>query len=124
MTRNEILAQQEHQQRRQERQEVLQIERRQQTLQTVQQTSNNPSVQDSARPVTPPSQSLPIRTPNTRERPRPRPKASPEAANELPTSTAPPALGREKRKRVHTVRYQQARQQGLIHESQEANRAK
>src|SRR5882757_9824233 len=68
----------------------------------------------SERPRTPPqiSQTLPIRTPTTTERPRrrktPSPEPSPEpsplptSAYELPTSTAPPKLGREKRKRVHT----------------------
>ena len=70
---------------------------------------------------------LPIRTPTTRERPRPRkspsPEASPAAVYEFPTSTAPAELGREKRKRVHTDRYREARRQGLIQESQEAHKA-
>ena len=52
---------------------------------------------------------------NYAERPRPRrspsPEASPLAADEvydLPTSTAPPALGRSKRRRNHTARYHEA----------------
>jgi len=89
----------------------------------------------SERPRTPPqiSQTLPIRTPTTTERPRrrktPSPEPSPEpsplptSAYELPTSTAPPKLGREKRKRVHTARYQEAKETGQIAESQEAHKA-
>ncbi len=75
----------------------------------------------------PPITQLPIRTPTTAERPRwrrtPSPELSPEPIYELPVSTAPPKLGREKRKRVHTARYQEARNQGLIDESQEAHKA-
>ena len=69
--------------------------------------------------------SLPIRTPPTRERPRPRPEsleASPASAYEPPASTAPAELGRIKRKRVHTERYKESRDSGLIPESQEVHR--
>ena len=85
------------------------------------------------RPVTPPppQRAIPIRTPTTAERPRPRrvsteslsspPQASPDKA---PTSTAPPEMGRGKRKRPHTAKYQEAKQQGDIAESQEAHKAR
>lgn len=73
---------------------------------------------------TPPAQAmiLPIRTP---ERPRPRRMPSPEASPtiirpiDLPASTAPPALGRAKRRRNHTTKFNEGRQQGYIPESQE-----
>ena len=81
-------------------------------------------------PTTPPlAQSLPIRTPTTAERPRnrrtPSPDTSPLQASEyeLPTSTAPPRLGREKRKRVHTRRYEESKTAGEIAESQEVHKA-
>jgi hypothetical protein len=81
-------------------------------------------------PATPPRQNqLPLRTtPTTAERPRRRPSPSPEQSPlrlsdlEPPASTAPPNLGREKRKRKHTARYQEARAHGDIVESQEAHR--
>lgn len=67
--------------------------------------------------------SLPVRTP---ERPRPRRSPSPELSpivispiNEPPVSTAPAALSRAKRRRNHTSRFTEGRQQGLIAESQE-----
>lgn len=73
-------------------------------------------------PTTPPrqSQNLPIRTPTTVERPRPRqtspslsPMASPSAM-EPPASTAPPNLGRGKRKMAPTRKYAQAKATGEI----------
>lgn len=89
------------------------------------------------RPSTPTSSSqssltlaLPIRaSPATPERPRPRRTPTPEASplpastRDPPSSTAPPILGREKRKRGHTRRYQESRAQGDIPESQEAHKA-
>ena len=84
-----------------------------------------------ARPSTPPppSYTLPIRTPTTAERPRPRRTPSSDAsplhpsAYELPTSTAPPRLGGEKRRRVHTRRYKESVATGEITESQEVHKA-
>jgi hypothetical protein len=71
-------------------------------------------------PPRPLSTSLPVRTP---ERPRPRrspsPELSPIVINEPPASTAPAALGRAKRRRNHTSRFTEGRQQGFIAESQE-----
>jgi hypothetical protein len=76
-------------------------------------------------PESPPrlqSMDLAIRTP---ERPRLRRSPSPEASptliapTELPPSTAPAALGRPKRRRQHTGRFTEGRQQGFIAESQE-----
>src|ERR1700742_1839820 len=83
------------------------------------------------RPSTPPPPplTLPIRTPTTAERPRPRRTPSPDtpplppSAYELPTSTAPPRLGREKRKRLHTRRYEESKAMGEIAESQEVHKA-
>ena len=83
-------------------------------------------------PTTPPQTytTIAIRTPTTAERPRLRRTPSPEAsplpasAYELPTSTAPPKLGREKRKRPHTKKYQESRAMGEIAESQEVHKAK
>jgi len=80
---------------------------------------------------TPSSQafSLLIGSPATPERPRPRRTPTPEAsplptsAYDLPTSTAPPRLGGEKRRRAHTKKYAEARAAGLIAESQEAHKA-
>jgi len=66
---------------------------------------------------------LPIRTPTTAERPRLRRTPSldsplpPRTAYELLASTAPLNLGREKRKRVHTKRYNEAKEMGAIVES-------
>ena len=94
----------------------------------------------SNRPSTPTSSqsSLPIRssparpipaTPTTPERPRPRRtptlEASPLPAStyQAPSSTAPPALGRGKRKKPHTRKYAESRAQGEIAESQEAHKA-
>ena len=83
-------------------------------------------------PETPPrSIPLVIRTPTTIERPRPRPRPvlSPESPYlplseyDLPASTAPPRLGREKRKRNHTAKYLESRAQGEIGESQEVHKA-
>jgi hypothetical protein len=80
-------------------------------------------------PPPPPPLALPIRTPTTAERPRPRRTPSPDAsplqasAYELPTSTAPPRLGREKRRRVHTKRYEESKAAGEIAESQEVHKA-
>jgi hypothetical protein len=61
---------------------------------------------------------LSIRAP---ERPRLRRSPSPEASPTTipPASTAPPALGRAKRRRNHTSRFTEGRQQGFIPESQE-----
>lgn len=72
----------------------------------------------------PPSETLDlvILTP---ERPRLRREPSSEGSplqitpNEPPASTAPAALGRTKRQRNHTVKFNQGRQQGFIPESQE-----
>jgi hypothetical protein len=80
----------------------------------------------------PPQRAIPIRTPTTAERPRPRqasaesllpslPQASPD---EAPASTAPPEMGRGKRNGPHTAKYQEAKQQGDIAESQEAHKAR
>lgn len=83
-------------------------------------------------PTTPPPQrrTLPIRTPPTVERPRPRapsesltPSPLRPAISEPPASTAPPVLGRGKRRRAHTSKYEQARAQGDIDESQEVHKA-
>lgn len=71
---------------------------------------------------------LPIRSPVT-PRPRLRRTPSPEAlpltasTYEPPSSTAPPNLGREKRKRAHTRKYQESRANGNIQESQEEHKA-
>ncbi|KIX00570.1 uncharacterized protein Z518_09635 [Rhinocladiella mackenziei CBS 650.93] len=134
LTANEILERQERQEKRQRRQDERADERRQQA-----QLTSTPrasiTVTETARPTTPPpqitplSRRLPIRTP---DRPRPRrsptPEASPTVNDEifdLPASTAPPALGggRGKRRRNHTARYKEAKEQGLIQDSQEAHRA-
>ncbi|KIX06112.1 uncharacterized protein Z518_04086 [Rhinocladiella mackenziei CBS 650.93] len=143
LTANEILERRERQEDRQRRQNELSEERRQeaQVMSTsrIDLTSNTSTARPSTPPrpettpvlktpspspqVTPLSQRLPIRTP---ERPRPRRSPSPEPSPiEIPASTAPPALagGRGKRMRTHTVRYNEAKEQGFIRDSQEAHRA-
>ena len=109
-------------------------------------------VQAPTRPQTPPiavssqsllSSPLPIRSspiqsiqtaPATPERPRPRRTPTPEAspipmspppasAYEAPSSTTPAELGRGKRKKPHTTKYQEARKTGEIKESQEIYKA-
>jgi hypothetical protein len=91
-----------------------------------------PIVASVTEPTTPPlqKQTLPIRTSTTAERARPRaPSESPipsplsPAINEPPASTAPPVLGRGKRRRAHTSMYEQAKAQGDIDESQEVHKA-
>ncbi|KIX06425.1 uncharacterized protein Z518_04401 [Rhinocladiella mackenziei CBS 650.93] len=135
LTANEILERQERQEKRQRRQDERADERRQQ-VQLTSTSRASITVTETARPTTPPppqvtplSRRLPIRTP---DRPRPRrsptPEASPTVNDEifdLPASTAPPALGggRGKRRRNHTARYKEAKEQGLIQDSQEAHRA-
>jgi hypothetical protein len=114
---------------------------RQQLIEASGQDSQMSTITIAARPPierpstpTPSSQSslissLPIRTPATPERPRPRRTPTPEdsplqaSAFEAPAFTAPPKLGREKRKRPHTRKYQESRAQGDILESQEAHKA-
>ncbi|KIW28938.1 uncharacterized protein PV07_04790 [Cladophialophora immunda] len=77
-------------------------------------------------PETPPPSTLTRLTrlvPQTPERPRPRRSPSPEDSPELalPPSTAPPAIGggRGKRVRKRTTRLVEARQQGFLPDSQD-----
>ena len=47
-----------------------------------------------------------------------------EPENALPTSTAPSKLGREKRKRIHSRKYEESRALNWIPESQEVHKTK
>ena len=135
LTANETAEKQANQQRRQHQMSAQDQERRQQLLyqnvaeevpeslpkviQTsdllVSQCSTSPTNLMNSPPSTPSNlTSLPIRTPPTQERPRPRKVPSPESVYDLPASTTPPKLNREKRKRVHTARYTEAKEQRLF----------
>jgi hypothetical protein len=111
------------------RQEELRQERLNQPLpqQSPQQQQGRQSPETQV-PATPPHQTrMPIRTPTTAERPRERRPPSPDSPSPplspstLPVSTAPPrlGLGRGKRQRRKTARYEAAQAQGFIQESQE-----
>ena len=116
LIRPEILEREE----RQRRQEELRQERLNQPL------PQQPQSPETQVPATPPRQArtLPTRTPTTAERPRLRRSPSPTSSpspTALPVSTAPPrlGLGRGKRQRHKTARYEAGQAQGFIHESQE-----
>lgn len=128
MTANETQIQRANQQVRQVRQQA----RFEQAVQNAWQDWNDTiEVPDSPVlvPTTPPpppsSTALIIRTPTT-PRPRPRhmpssPETSPELIRRPPVSTAPEALdlGKGKRRRNRTARLEEARDQGLLPESQD-----
>jgi hypothetical protein len=121
LTANELAERRQRQEAREEAQ-LLRIQEQDND-------SQRSTITVAARPSTPPplpgaTARLPIRTPTTAERPRPRRifSSSPEqpspSAYEPPASTAPPNMGREKRRRAHTEKFMTAREQGYLPESQ------
>jgi hypothetical protein len=130
MTANELLAQQARQQVRRQQQEdryeqALQeiLKEEGDTIEVTRQKTPDRIPDSPLVPTTPPPAMtpLPIRTPAT-PRPRPRREPSPEPSPtqfEPPPSTAPGALGRGKRRRRHTTKLEEAREQGYLPESQE-----
>jgi hypothetical protein len=132
MTANEMLAERERrrqqQMQQQDRYQQAQEQRWQEenTIEIIRQRTPDYIPDSPLVPATTPPQqstSLPIRSPLT-PRPRlkrdPSPDLSPEIYYFEPVvSTAPAILGRGKRRRYHTARLDEARQQGLLPGSQE-----